>query len=132
MNEILTTEDLRPFLGDDADTAKVAAMIDDVLAQATMAAPCLDRDDLPEHVRLAARAILRGAVLRWHERGLSGAVTQASEQVSAIGFQHARTTTTETRGTGRLLWPREIADLEALCRDRKSTRLNSSHVKISY
>lgn len=114
---VLTTEDLRPFLGDDADTGKAAAMIEDVLAQAVIVAPCLLREDLPEHVRLAARAILRGAVLRWHERGgLSAAVQQATEQVSAIGFQHSRTTTTESRGSGRLLWPSEISDLEAMCR----------------
>lgn len=116
MSAILTPEDLRPFLAADADTEKVAAMIEDAIAQAAIAAPCLHRDDLPEHVRLAARAILRGVVLRWHERGLSNAVTQATEQVSAVGFQHSRTTTTESRGSGRLLWPSEIADHEVLCR----------------
>src|SRR5690606_41528331 len=31
-----------------------------------------------------------------------------------------------------LTWPRIIASVRRCCRDRKSTRLNSSHVKIAY
>ena len=101
----LTPADLDPF----ADIAydKATAMIDDALALAARVAPCIT-DPAFEH-DAAARAILRGAILRWHEAG-SGAL-----QAQTNGpFSMQVDTRQQRRG---MFWPSEITQLQELCRD---------------
>ncbi|WP_345314107.1 hypothetical protein [Gordonia alkaliphila] len=67
----LTETDITPFATIEA--TKLAAMIEDILAMAVSVAPCIAEDNFAHDK--AARAILRGAVLRWHAAD-SGAITQ--------------------------------------------------------
>lgn len=101
---IVLAEDLAPFASIEPDKAE--AMITDATAMAVRVAPCIADADFANLD--AARAILRGAILRWHEAG-SGAITQQS----AGPFQQ----TVDTRSGSRrgLLWPSEIAALKELC-----------------
>lgn len=105
---LLSPEDLTAF-----DSAipfeKALAMIEDAEAVAARLAPCILVDGF-EHVG-AAKAILRGAVLRWHEAG-----TGAMSQVSSGPFQMSTDTRSPRRG---MFLPSEIAELQALCRDGK-------------
>lgn len=99
-------DDLAPFA--EIPSAKAAAMIEDALAMAAMVAPCISSEDLTDSKAAAAKAIIRGAILRWHDSG-SGAVSQQS----AGPFQQ----TLDTRQPRRsLFWPSEIEQLEKLCR----------------
>jgi hypothetical protein len=106
----LTPEDLEPFAT--IDEAKAEAMIEDALAMAALVAPCIADDEFDAAKAAAAKAILRGAILRWHDSG-SGAVSQ-----QVVGpFQQ----TLDTRQTRRsLFWPTEIEQLEKLCHGENS------------
>lgn len=104
----LTPDDLAPFA--DIEPARAAAMIEDALATAAVVAPCITSDTF-EHAG-AARAILRRAVVRWHEAG-TGALSSRSTQVGPFG----QTESLDTRQRdGGLLWPSEIAALQGLCK----------------
>ncbi|MEN4419773.1 hypothetical protein VXD82_01985 [Mycobacteroides chelonae] len=109
MAELLSPADLAPFAEIAEDKAK--AMIDDVLALAGLAAPCLDDDDLDPKKALAVKAILRGAVLRWNEAG-QGGLTQVSETVGP--WQHSESFDNSTPRRS-LLWPSEISKLQEIC-----------------
>ncbi len=99
----ITPADLAPFA--EIDPVKAQAMIDDALALAVRVAPCITTTTFT--YELAARAILRGAILRWHDAG-SGAVTQ--QQVGPFGQS------IDTKQTRRgMFWPSEITELQALC-----------------
>lgn len=104
MGVILSEEDLSPFA--DIDAAKSEAMIDDVEALAFRAAPCLRTAD-EEGVTAAAKAILRGAVLRWHESGVTSYTAQTS---GPPGYP-----IDPLRERRNLLWPSEVAALQELC-----------------
>ncbi|OBG32447.1 hypothetical protein A5671_07760 [Mycolicibacter heraklionensis] len=98
-------EDLAPFA--DIDEAKALEMIEDALGMAELVAPCILEDDFT-HPR-AAKAVLRGAILRWHEAGQGG----VSQEVAGIYQQ-----TIDTRTTRRaMFWPSEIEQLQSMCRD---------------
>ncbi|CQD07264.1 hypothetical protein BN970_01367 [Mycolicibacterium conceptionense] len=87
--------------------AKANAMIEDALAMAELVAPCIASDDLTDAKAKAAKAILRGAILRWHEAGQGGV-----SQQTALGFSQ----TMDTRQTRRgMFWPSEIEQLQKLC-----------------
>lgn len=105
----LTIDDLSPFA--EIDWAKADAMIADAIAMAARVAPCITDEDF-EHVA-AAKAILRGAILRWHEAG-TGAFTQQG----AGPFQVSVDTRQQRRG---MFWPSEITQLQELCRDGDTT-----------
>ncbi|RFT46517.1 hypothetical protein [Cutibacterium avidum] len=110
MGTILTNDDLAPFAS--IDDARAEAMIADVEAVAIQVAPCIAK---PDFVHLgAAKAILRRAVLRWNETGVSGSVSSQS----AGPFSE----TVTTRTSQELLWPSEVAALQRLCRDAGSGR----------
>lgn len=103
----ITTDDLAPFA--DISPERAAALIEDAEAKAALAAPCLvdDEIELTDHQRAAVKAILRGAILRWHEAG-SGAMQQ--ETLGAASFTY------DTRQQRRaLFWPSEIEDLQRVC-----------------
>lgn len=99
----LAPADLEPFATIEA--AKAQAMIDDALALAARVAPCITEDTFTYDA--AAKAILRGAVLRWHEAG-SGAL----QSETAGPFGQAIDTRQQRRG---MFWPSEITDLARLC-----------------
>ena len=101
----LTPADLEPFA--DIESTKAQAMIDDALALAARVAPCILTAGF-EH-DAAAKAILRGAVLRWHEAG-SGAL-----QARTVGSVSEQLDTRQQRRG--MFWPSEITDLERLCAD---------------
>jgi len=99
----LVPADLAPFA--DIESAKALAMIEDAVALAARVAPCILEDTFTNEA--AARAILRGAILRWHEAG-SGAL-----QSEAIGGYNY---TVDSRQTRRgMFWPSEIEQLQSLC-----------------
>lgn len=107
MTDLLEIDDLTPFAT--IDEAKAEAMIADALAMATMAAPCLAiPDDLTPQQQAAAKALLRGAVLRWNDIG-SGAVSSEA----AGPFSHS----VDTRQVRRsMFWPSEITALQDICK----------------
>lgn len=101
----LTPADLEPFA--DIPAPKAQAMIDDALALAVQVAPCITATDFAYEG--AAKAILRGAVLRWNEAG-----TGALQSQQAGPFAQAMDTRQQRRG---MFWPSEISQLQDLCRD---------------
>lgn len=105
----LTPADLTPFATIDA--AKAQAMIDDALALAARVAPCILTDTFAYDA--AAKAILRGAILRWNEAG-----TGALQSQTAGPFGMQVDTRQQRRG---MFWPSEIAELQELCRDGEVT-----------
>lgn len=105
---MLTPADLAPFAT--IPEAQAVAMVEDAVAMAGMAAPCLAEAVLSPAQVAAVKAILRRAVLRWFDVG-SGAVTQ----VGSGPFQQSTDT---TRSSSRsLFWPSEVSDLQAICRE---------------
>jgi hypothetical protein len=103
---LLAPEDLAPFATIPDDQAQ--AMVDDAIAMAVMAAPCLADDDIDPAKAAAAKAILRGAVLRWNDTG-SGAFQ--SQQAGPFSM------TTDTRQPRRaMFWPSEITALQGICK----------------
>lgn len=104
---ILSVEDVQPFV-EGVTESKLAAMVADVSAMATVAAPCLLDPGLPEPLANAARATLRAAVIRWADSD-SGVV----QTVQAGPF--SQTLDTSQRRSG-LLWPSEIRALQDVCR----------------
>jgi hypothetical protein len=100
----LTPFDLAPFAVISED--KAFAMIEDALAIAARVAPCITLPDFP--YAAAAKAILRGAVLRWNEAG-----TGALSAESAGPFSG----TVDTRQPRRnMFWPSEITQLQDMCK----------------
>ncbi len=109
-------EDLLPFA--EIPSAKATAMIEDALAMAALVAPCITDDDFDAGKAAAAKAILRGAILRWHEAG-QGALSQ--RQQTAGPFSEAQMF--DTRQPRRaMFWPSEIEALERLCRTETGGR----------
>jgi hypothetical protein len=107
---ILAASDLTPFISG-IDPAKAAAMVQDATAMASLVAPCILEDDFP--YVMAARAILRGAVLRWHEAG-----TGAFQSTQTGPFGAMVDTRQQRRG---MFWPSEIEQLQSLCATSKRT-----------
>ncbi|WP_203236550.1 hypothetical protein [Nocardia panacis] len=104
--------DLEPF-SPGLDKAKVALMVADAVATAGVVAPCL-RDmavTAPEYP--AAKALIRGAILRWLDTGSGAAV-----QVSAGPYSQTLDTRQQRRS---MFWPLEISDLQKLCRARRAS-----------
>lgn len=106
---LLEVSDLTPFatIADD----EAAAMVADAIALATLAAPCLGGDDLTDLQMAQAKAVLRSAVIRWHESG-SGLTSQQM----AGPFQ--QTITPLARKS--LFWPSEIEALRNICKSATS------------
>lgn len=109
MAELLSPVDLAPFA--EIDQAKAQAMIDDVLALAGLAAPCLDDENLDPKKAKAAKAVLRGVVLRWNDSGPSGRRTSDAETVGPFQFSE----TIDNTARRSLLWPSEITQLQEIC-----------------
>lgn len=101
----ISTEDLEPFAS--IPEEKAEAMIEDAMAMASLVAPCITEDDLDPKKAAAAKAVIRGAILRWHESGTGAAVSQ-----TALGFSQTLDTRQERRG---MYWPSEIEQLQKIC-----------------
>lgn len=104
MGVILNDSDLSPFA--DIDAARAGAMIEDVEALAFRAAPCLSTAT-DDGVLAAAKAILRGTVLRWHETGTASYTAQVA---GPPGYP-----VDPRRERRNLLWPSEVTALQELC-----------------
>lgn len=116
----ITAPDLAPFAT--IAEAKATAMIADAEAMAILAAPCLaDLTTAPEGetpedaatraAKLAAvKAILRGAILRWHEAG-NGATQGEQQTAGPFGVQ--RTFVPAARRA--MFWPSELEQLQDIC-----------------
>lgn len=102
---VLYPSDLMTF-APDLDPAKASEMIEDAMALAELVAPCIVTADFA--FTKAAKAILRGAILRWHEAG-----TGATIQQSAGPFAQSIDTKQQRRG---MFWPAEIEQLQNLCK----------------
>lgn len=105
----ITAVDLQPFA--EIPTAKATAMIADALAMAKLVAPCISEEDF-EHAD-AAKAVIRGAILRWHEAGQGGVASQ-----TALGFGQSYDNRMPRRA---MFWPSEIDQLQKMCRDTNSS-----------
>lgn len=100
----LSIDDLTPFAPGISEE-KAEAMITDALAMATLLAPCIAEDDFVYED--AAKAVIRGAILRWHDSG-SG----ANASLTALGFSQS----VDTRQPRRtMFWPSEIEQLQKMC-----------------
>ena len=99
----ITPQDLEPFAT--IDSAKADAMIEDALALAVRVAPCIADEEFAYGD--AAKAILRAAVLRWHESG------QGSVSYQGAGPFQQSVDTRQPRRT--MFWPSEITQLQELC-----------------
>lgn len=108
MGAFIQPADLAPFATIDA--AKAEAMIEDAEAMAKLSAPCLkDLTTLSDDQKAAAKAILRGALLRWAEAGNGGVVTRTAGPYSQ---------TVDTSNPRRnLFWPTEIGQFQDICAD---------------
>jgi hypothetical protein len=108
MTDLLTVDDLTPFAT--IDSSKAEAMVADAIAMAALAAPCLtDTTSLTSHQIAAARAVLRGAVLRWNDAGTGALASQTAGPYSQ---------TFDNRQSRRVMfWPSEITALQKICVD---------------
>jgi len=115
MSVEFTLDDLPP-LPAHVDRKTAQDTIDDAMALAVFAAPCLESPDLPESKAKVAKAIIRQAIIRSFEAG-TGALS--SIQRSAGPFQ--RTDSFDTRTPRQsLFWKSEIAQLREICEGSKS------------
>lgn len=109
----ITPTDLTPFA--EIDPAKAQAMIDDAMAMAKLAAPCITDAGFAHPD--AAKAIIRGAILRWNESGAGGR-TQITDKTGP--FEHSEAYQQPARRA--LFWPSEIDQLKKLCSDSSSSK----------
>lgn len=93
-----------------------ATLIDDAESLAMLSAPCIADLDEGSVKYKAAKAIMRGAILRWADAG-AGAVAQQNAGPFAM------TTTTQARRNS--YWPSEITDLQKVCRTPDSGKAYS-------
>ncbi|MFC9769751.1 hypothetical protein [Rhodococcus jostii] len=101
----ITFDDLSPFAPTLVE-GKAQLMIDDAIATAAVVAPCILDEDFTAGA--AAKAIIRGALVRWAEAGSGAVVTQAAGPFSQA---------LDTRQVRRaMFYPSEITDLQRLCR----------------
>lgn len=103
----LTAADLEPFATIAA--AKADVLVEDAVARAARVAPCILDASLSETNEIAARGVIRDAVLRRNDAG-SGAL----QSEDAGPFSKSL----DTREPRRVLfWPSEIKELQAICAD---------------
>lgn len=101
---LIQPSDLKNFAK--IDPAKAADMCEDALGQAEIFAPCIFEEGFAK--RRAAKSVLRGAILRWHEAGAGAAVTKTA------GIYGQTVDTRQPRKA--MFFPAEIEALQKLCR----------------
>jgi len=100
--------------------ARTSAMVEDAIAQALTVAPCLqDETTLSAVQKASAKAILRGAIVRWYEAGSGAKVTQ---QRTAGVFSESETFDNSQQRKGAF-WPSEITMLQGICKTGRSAYL---------
>lgn len=105
---LITPEDIAPFA--EIPTDMLTAMIADVTAMAVLVAPCLgDEAALDDAQKAAAKAVLRGAILRWNDSG-----NGAFQSQTAGPFTVQMDTRQQRRGA---FWPSEVEQLQDICSD---------------
>jgi hypothetical protein len=110
----ITYADIAPFAPDE-DPAKVQLMIDDALVTALLHAPCLENLPTDSIKAKAAKAIIRGAVVRWIEAGSGGVSSEQSSQSEGPFTRQGSTSfVTNVARTG-MYWRSEIQQLKQLC-----------------
>lgn len=93
------------------EAGKAADMCEDALGQAEIFAPCIFKEGFAK--RRAAKSVLRGAILRWHESGQGAVVTKSAGIYSQ---------TNDTRQPRKaMFFPAEIDALQKLCRSDDDT-----------
>jgi hypothetical protein len=107
---VITPDDLAPFAT--IEPAKAQAMIEDALALAARVAPCINDPEFMYDD--AAKAILRGAILRWNEAGTG------SVQYQTAGAYSVSVDTKQPRRS--MFWPSEITDLQQLCQETQEAK----------
>lgn len=108
---VLTPADLKNFAT--IAEAKAKDMIDDAVGTAFIHAPCILADDFAPAKRKAAKAIVRGAILRWNEAGTGAIKTQSS-------LSYAQTVD-DRQPRKVMFFPSELDALRRLCRDDNDT-----------
>lgn len=88
------------------EAGKAADMCEDALGMAEVVAPCIATPEFAH--RRAAKAILRGAILRWNEAGTGAATTKNA------GIYGQTVDTRQPRKA--MFFPSEIDALQKLCR----------------
>lgn len=106
----LTVDDLTPF-APNIDVVKADEMIADALALAAMVAPCITEATFDASKAAAARALIRGAILRWEEAG-TGALVQRQQTLGSTSLGESYDNRQQRRG---MFWPSEIRALQNLC-----------------
>lgn len=103
---LITAADLANF----ATIAKAKAdeMIEDAIGMAELVAPCITKPEFAH--RRAAKAILRGAILRWHEAMTGSAKTKAA------GIYSQTEDNRPTQPRKAMFFPSELDQLRSLCR----------------
>ena len=86
---------------------RLQSMIDDAMATAARHAPCILSGELSDADAAFAKALIRGAILRWAE---AGAGVRKTETFGA----HSYTLETQQSRYG-MFYDREISDLKDLC-----------------
>jgi len=114
---LLTPADLAPF-APDLDQNQAEAMIGDATAMAYLLAPCLPNLDPGDHRIAAAKAIVRAAILRWHDAGNG---VQTTDQQTGGPF----TNTVTTQARTSMFWKSDETKLRALCGGGKAFALDT-------
>ena len=114
---LLTQADLVPF-APDLGPEQAEAMIGDATALAYLLAPCLPKLTDGDPRLDAAKAIVRGAVLRWHTSG-NGQTTTDQQ----TGGPFTMTATTQARTS--MFWKSEETKLRGLCGGGKAFALDT-------
>ncbi|MDR2930659.1 MAG: hypothetical protein LBV06_07145 [Propionibacteriaceae bacterium] len=119
MSRIITVDDLLVF-SPDLDLKQGQAMIDDGVAQAMLVAPCLaDEGRLTATQTAQLRSILRGAILRWVDRGATGVTTTSTTDVFGPYSTQQSTTVDNTQQRRGMFLPSELDLLRSICRGRR-------------
>ena len=108
---VLTPADLKNFAT--IAEAKAKDMIDDAVGTAFIHAPCILADDFAPAKRKAAKAIIRGAILRWNEAGTGAIKTQSS-------LSYAQTVD-DRQPRKVMFFPSELDALRRICRGDDDT-----------
>lgn len=95
----------------DVNSSLAQQQITAVVARASLIAPCVLRDDLPEAAAAALRSILIEVAVRryWlRKRGQTPGLSSSE----AVGGRSAQS---DAKGLPPLFWPGEITEMQAIC-----------------
>jgi len=105
VGDFIDPSDVQRFASDLTEPV-AEAMIEDAEAMAVLVAPCLADLGEDDPKRGAVKAILRAAILRWHEAGAGSVQTEVAGPFSK---------TVQYQGRRSMFQPAEIQQLQGLC-----------------